>query len=394
MTRTPPDTLDRRVRRALGPLIAGRFSSNLAVRFVYPFLPTIARGLGVSLEAAGVAISIRELTGLAGPVVGRATDRGQERGIMVVGLGLLAVATAVGGLSTELGLFTVAMALVALGQMAYMISSAAWLADRVIYDRRGMVFGLTELSWAAAFLVGVPLLGLLIDRFGWRSAFFAVAGLSTVLTVLIGRTLPPDEPVEPGDRSPGRRHRGAYAVYATVGLISVAVQLVIVVYGAWFEDAFGFSVAAVGLATVVIGGSEFLGSGATAVFTDRWGKRTSILVGLGVMVPAAALLGTVGGRVVLGLVLLALVLVGFEFAFVSSLPLVAELDTGARGASLGMGAAVATVARAVGSLLGTATYTRSGIGLTGVLTAAIGLVAALVLILGTSEPRHAEPRAS
>ena len=124
MTPTPPETLDPRVRRALGPLIAGRFSSNLAVRFVYPFLPTIARGLGVSLEAAGVAISIRELTGLAGPVVGRATDRGQERGIMVVGLGLLAVATAVGGLSTELGLFTVAMALVALGQMAYMISSA------------------------------------------------------------------------------------------------------------------------------------------------------------------------------------------------------------------------------------------------------------------------------
>ena len=77
---------------------------------------------------------------------------------------------------------------------------------------------------------------------------------------------------------------------------------------------------------------------------------------------------------------------GFEFAFVSSLPLVAELDTGARGASLGKGAAVATVARAVGSALGAVTYTRSGIGLTGALTAGIALVAALVILLGTTEP--------
>jgi predicted MFS family arabinose efflux permease len=140
------------------------------------------------------------------------------------------------------------------------------------------------------------------------------------------------------------------------------------------------------LATIVVGISELLGSGATVVLTDRWGKRRSILVGLAVMAPAAALLGTVGDRAGLGLFLLSVMLVGFEFAFVSSLPLVAELDTGARGASLGKGAAVATVARAVGSALGAVTYTRSGIGLTGVLTAGIALVAALVILLGTTEP--------
>ena len=369
------------------PLVASRFASNLSLRFIYPFLPTIARGLGVSLETAGVAVSIRELTGVAGARVGRATDRGRHRATMVLSLGVLAVATAAGGLSTGIVMFTVTMGLVALTQMAFMISSAAWLSERVTYAKRGMVFGLTELSWAGAFLLGVPVLGLLIDRFDWRAPFFAVGALTAVLAVAVGRTVTVDGDLGPvGRATGGRRHPGALAVYVTVGLISVSVQLVIVVYGAWFEDSFGFSVAAVGLATIVVGSSEFLGSGATVLLTDRWGKRRSILIGLAVMVPAAALLGTVGDNSALGLALLAVMLIGFEFAFVSSLPFVAELDTAARGASLGMGAAVATVARAVGSVAGTTAYTRSGIALTGVLAALIAVAAALVLWFGTAEP--------
>ena len=237
-------TLDPDVRRALLPLVASRFASNLSLRFVYPFLPAIARGLGVSLETAGIAVSVRELTGVLGPQVGKATDRGRSRSIMLASLTLLAVSTALGGLSTGIVVFTIAMSVVALSQMAFMISSAAWLSERVSYARRGTIFGLTELSWAGAFLVGVPVLGLLIERFGWRAPFFVVGALAAVLTVAVARTVPHDETHDAEAARPvGRRHPGALAVYVMVGLVSIAVQLVIVVYGAWFEDAFGFSVA-------------------------------------------------------------------------------------------------------------------------------------------------------
>ena len=385
---TPPDRgLDPEVRRALIPLVASRFTSNLSLRFVYPFLPAIARGLGISLEAAGIAVSIRELSGVLGPQVGRVADRGRSRALMLASLAVVALGTAFGGLSTGVVIFTITMTVVALAQMGFMISSATWLSERVSYARRGAVFGLTELSWAGAFLAGVPVLGVLIDRFDWRMPFFVVGALTAVLAVAVGWTVAADIPHLPGAPRPaGRRHPGAMSVYVMVGLISIAVQFVIVVYGAWFEDAFGFSVTAVGLATIIVGSSEFVGSGATAVLTDRWGKRRSILVGLAVMAPAAGLLGTVGDRAGLGLLLLALMLVGFEFAFVSSLPLVAELDTGARGASLGKGAAVATVARAVGSLIGAVTYSRSGIALTGAITAIVTVIAAIVILRGTKEP--------
>ena len=74
-----------------------------------------------------------------------------------------------------------------------------------------------------------------------RSALTCVVGaLAAFATVAVTRTVPPDEPTTAGTTAePGRRHPGALAVYAMIGLSSIAVQLVIVVYGAWFEDAFG-----------------------------------------------------------------------------------------------------------------------------------------------------------
>jgi predicted MFS family arabinose efflux permease len=375
---------DRGVRNALPALTGARFSVNLALRFVYPFLPAIARGLGVSLGAAGVSMSIRELAGVAGPLVGTVIDRGRRLAGMLIGLVGVAAGCLAGGASVGLGVFTVAMVAVALFQMTYNAAMTAWVADRVPYERRGTALGLTELSWAGALLIGVPVLGLVIDGWGWRAPFLAVAGLNVVLAVLLPRFVAPDAPHVPSEeRRRPALHRPAIALYGALGLMSLGVQTVFVVYGAWFEDAFGFGVAAVGLASILAGLSELTGSGATVFLTDRLGKLRSVLIGAAVMIPGCALLGTVGDRSVYGLALLAVLLLGFEFAFVSAQPLVSELSPDSRAATIGVSYAVITVGRAVGNLVGTLTYTQTGIGAVGLaavaaIAMAMGLVAVFV----------------
>jgi predicted MFS family arabinose efflux permease len=389
------EALDQDVRRAFWPIVVARFTSNLAARFVYPFLPASARGLGVSLEAAGASLAVRDMAGLAGPAAGRLADRPRPKRTMVITLLVLAVATTLGGVGSSLLFFTVAMTAVALTQMTFAIVSMSWLAHRVPYGRRGRVFGLVEVSWAGAFLLGVPLVGLAIETWGWRSPF-PLVGISVALSaVIVAIAVPRDAPAveQPDEDSTGTefeqssaRHPDRAMVFFAVGAMSMAVQLVVVSYGAWLEDDFGFTIAAIGLATVLIGVSELVGSAGSAFSSDHFGKRATILFGMAVMTPAAALLGTVGSATTLGLVLLALVIFGFELAFVSSLPLVAELDPHARGVSMGVGAAVATVGRAAGSLVGIVIYARAGIGLTGLVAAAIAAIGGLVLYRRVSEP--------
>ena len=59
--------------RSLGPSIAflalTRLAVNTAHRFVFPFLPAITRGLGISLEQGGVLMSARSLAFVATPAV-------------------------------------------------------------------------------------------------------------------------------------------------------------------------------------------------------------------------------------------------------------------------------------------------------------------------------------
>ncbi len=76
-------------------LAAIRLVVNTAQRFVYPFLPAIARGLGISLERAGILVSARWFAGLATPVAVGWVGRGERRvRLAVFGMSLFAVGAA------------------------------------------------------------------------------------------------------------------------------------------------------------------------------------------------------------------------------------------------------------------------------------------------------------
>jgi predicted MFS family arabinose efflux permease len=95
--------------------------------------------------------------------------------------------------------------------------------------------------------------------------------------------------------------------------------------------------------------------------TDQFGKRASILGGSLLFGLATLCLAATGSPpVAIGLGLLVLAVLGFEFAFVSALPLVAELDPAARATAVGIALGTSTVARSVGSVVGSELYVEHG----------------------------------
>ena len=392
MTSAGGDELSTEVRRAVPVLTVARFTGNVALRFVYPFLPAISRGLGISLEAAGWALTLRDLTGLAALRLGRLVDRGRKRPAMVLGLVAMAGACLLAGVSGGFVLFAAAMVVFGLAKVGYDTAMTAWLGDAVPYARRGRITGITELSWAGSFLLGVPVMGLLIEWMGWRSPFVALFALNLATAVAVAARLSPDTVRRPPPRRRWRPPPGAVPVFVALGLINLSIQLVFVVYGAWFENTFGLSIATIGAVSILIGAGELAGSGATVALTDRLGKRRSILVGTLVMIPPLALLGSVNGSAAAGVALVGLAAAGYEFAQVSAFPLVSELDPTARGAAVGVAIASFTVARAIGTPLGIWLYTTQGIGPTGLVAAASAAVCAALLVGVVREPEPAVTR--
>src|SRR5712691_8973968 len=65
----------------------------------------------------------------------------------------------------------------------------AFIGARVSWERRGLAIGLVEVAWAGSSLIGIPLIGWLIGRHGWRSPFLvlglcAVAGFALLALIL------------------------------------------------------------------------------------------------------------------------------------------------------------------------------------------------------------------
>jgi predicted MFS family arabinose efflux permease len=267
------------VKRALVATFVARTAANGALRVVYPFLPAIARGLGVGPGTLSSLIALRNLGGLATPVVARLSERRGRRWMMLVAmLGITAGCV----LTFATDLFVVAgigVVLVGLAVPAFGIPMQAWFGDRVPYAERGRVFGITELTWSMGLLSVVPISGFLIERTSWRAPFILVSVFSAIGALAVVRGIDSDRPKE------RTAHRLVLTsvrvrVLAVALLFSVAAEIPFIVYGQWLEGSFGLSVAGIGAFTIVVVVAELTGGVLVTLYGDRWGLRRTVLGGL------------------------------------------------------------------------------------------------------------------
>jgi predicted MFS family arabinose efflux permease len=315
--------LSSEVRAALLAVLVARTAVNGAHRIVYPFLPEIARGLGVSLGVMGGLLALRSAAGLAAPLVPRLAESLGRRTLMLVAvagtvLGCLLLASASGVAMAAAGLLTAGLA-----KPLFDIPMQGWFGARVPYARRGRVLGVTELTWALSLLLALPA-GFLIAATSWRTPFLLIAVLAAVGAGVVTRLIHGDRPATTV-RSPLRMTGSAVGILGVVVLFRLAAELLFVVYGTWLEADFGLSVAAIGVFTLVVVAAELVGEGTVAAVADRVGLKRSVLVGLLGSALVYASLGFVGGSLPAAVLAVIGWFVLFEITVVATIPFVTGL---------------------------------------------------------------------
>ena len=341
----------------------GKWLSNVAFRLVFPFLPRIASGLGVSLGAMGTALAVRELAGLANPALGRAADRRGHGRAMVVGLLGLAVALILQGTSSGLILFTVGLVVLSLTKALYDVASAAWVGDAVPFRGRGRAIGLLESSWALAFVIGMPVAALLIRAGTWRVPFVLTAAACVVMAMVAVRLFQDVRP-QVGAGGPAvvqtLRSPTIAAAATTFVLLGVGHSMILVTFSAWLEDTHGVSIGELGLTAFVIGTAELAGSASAAAFSDRTGLRRSLVGGLSVAAIASVVMPVGDTSFLAALATMALYFLVVEFTIVVLLSLFTELTPDTRATAMGIAFAAFAIGHAVGAVVGTQMYERVG----------------------------------
>jgi predicted MFS family arabinose efflux permease len=326
-------------------------------RMVYPFLAVFARGIGVDLTTISLALTLRSFTGVFSPFLAFIGDsRGRKVG-MLSGLAVFISGLIVVMIWPTFPAFLAALILSMLGKYIYDPSMQAYLGDRVAYQRRGRVLAITELSWSFSFLIGVPVMGFLIARYGWRAPF-PVLSLLGILAFGVLAWMIPFDAVRPDKKVGFRTNVKKMVAYppvlaglAMAMLFSAANETINLIFGIWLESSFGLIIAALGAAAAVIGLSELGGESLAAAFTDRIGKPMAIGIGVALNCLAALLLPILGTSTAGAVVGLFFFYLTFEFALVSSVPMMTEVMPSARATMMAFTTASVSVGRAIGALL-------------------------------------------
>lgn len=381
MSMSEPSNLKLALQMAVAML--ARLLLNTARRFAYPFAPTLSRELGVPLVAITSIIALNQLTGVFSPLFGPLSDRWGYRVMMLLGLSLMSIGMLAGGFLPFYLTILIALFLAGLGKNIFDPALQAYIGERVPFERRGMVIGLVEMSWAGATLIGIPVASQLIKWFGWQSPFLVIGGLGlvsmTLLALLFSGTSRPKERTASAITFGQAWHKlssnpAALGMLAVGFLVSLANDNLFVVYGAWLEDHFALSITALGTVTLVIGMGELSGEILTASLADRLGLRRTIGVGILLSALGYLLLPFIAQNLTLALVGLFLAFMTFEFSFVTTISLVTELLPDARATMIASYVAVAGVGRVVGALVGGPLWLWGGLS-------AIGVFSAMVVVL-------------
>ena len=335
-----------------------RMIININTRMIYPFLNTFASGLGVDLIAISLAMTIRSISGALSLFITPVADRHGRKAGMLLGVAIFIVGAGLVIFWPSFTAFTIAISLTFLGMFVYLSSTQAYIGDQVRPGRRGTALGLIETGWGVSYIIGMPILGWIIDRYGWRAPFPFTAALGVLAFVLILVFVPnykPQKKILSGNvfksilevlKIPAAR----YGLLMSLMLIS-SNEVINLVFGVWLEESFGLKLAALGAASAVIGISEISGESIGGIVSDKLGRERSIMLGMGMMLIISSILPFIGGTQAGALIGLFFFYLSYEFTFVSTLPFMTELVPEARGTMLGANVACLALGRMIGNLV-------------------------------------------
>lgn len=350
----------------MGLVFLARLIIDLGTRMVFPFIPQLAAGLGLTVVGFSWLIFIRGIVGVAGPIFGVLADQYGRRKIMAVGLLCQSIGVMGLGLAWQWWAAIVPMIFFGLSLTAFLPPQQAYISDQVTYHKRGRALAAVEFSWAIVAILFLPVVGWMIDTFGWRSPFLSLSLLSLIGAIVVWRQLPPAEHRSQVSLSWAEIHEICFRsnVLASISialLLFVAVICFASVWSIWLSADFGLDAVILGLVATGIGVAELGGSGLSSLFIDRLGKRRGS--GLGLLLTALTLLLLPFTQGTLYTAVPTLIVTGtfLEFAVVSLIPLYSEQAPEARGTMFSLILLGGAIGGAMGTPLTAILWERYGL---------------------------------
>jgi MFS family permease len=306
-------------RTALGFSCVGHSISHIFEPIFYVVALVLPAHFGISYEAAlALILGGKLLFGIAAPFTGWLGDRWSATGMMAVyflGIGAGAIWAGLAQSPLEMA---VALGVLGLFGSIYHPVGIAWLVRTAV--NRGKALGINGAFGGFGPALGGVMAGVLIDSFGWRSAFLipgvvtVLVGLGFVWLVLRGVII---ETKGDARQDPPADRRDTARVYIIIAMTMLVGGIIYQATQAsmpkMFEERLGGllgeGASAVGLGVMIVYGLAGLFQIVTGHLADRFPLKTVYVTMYMLQVPVLALAATAAG---LPLLMVMLMMVSFN----------------------------------------------------------------------------------
>lgn len=180
-----------KINTAIVALAVGAFGIGVTEFAPMGMLPVIATDLGVSIPTAGLLVSAYAFGVLLfAPLMTMTTSRVPRRTLLIALMGIFTVGNLVAALSEGYTTLLIARVLTSFTHGAFFGVGSVVAARLVPKDKRASAVAAMFMGLTIATVGGVPLAAWAAEHFGWRSVFWAVAGLGVLAMVSLRAALP------------------------------------------------------------------------------------------------------------------------------------------------------------------------------------------------------------
>ncbi len=290
MTEVPADLQEKvkGTKGLLALLIALTALAPVSLQIFIPALPAIGASFGTSTGITQLVLSLSILANaIATLAYGPLSDRFGRRPVVIIGLLIFVIGSALSAIAPTIGLLIAARIIQSAGAAAGMVLARAIIRD--LYDREQAASAIAYLTMAmvVAPMVAPTFGALLIDHLDWRAIFIAMTGLGILLAWPVWQglmeTRPPRQGAGSGSLLQGAAlllRQPAFLAYMLQSSFAIATFFAFISGAPYFMiDILDRSATEYGLLFMLVSGSFMIGNFASARSSRRVGIDRLIRIG-------------------------------------------------------------------------------------------------------------------
>ena len=338
------------------------FMDMMVYGLLIPVFPEYAPRLGADESVIGIIFGVYAAMLLLFSIpMGALSDRVGRRPLIVAGMLLLALATALFGFSATITHLLIARAVQGISAAATWSAGLALIAETCDPAHLGEKLGIALSAVGFGIVIGPVVGGLLFEYLGYTATFLIPAALAAaiglaVFTIPVHTRRPKRRPMMLSDTN----RRLLAAILAVVVTVSTTYGIVDPYLPVHLHTAFSASPATIGLVFAVLAIAAILAQPAAGRIYDRYGGSRHLISG-GLLLSAAAIAAAMQAPTLLLTVAAVFMLgVGLSCSIVPVMPILAGIyrDHGSQGAAYGIYNTFYSLGLAVGPFAGAALIGR------------------------------------